>query len=122
MGACSQQETLTLIGRSKYLIHSSLWYETFGLTLVEAMQQGVPVIGYTIGTRLELIEDGVNGFLCQPNTLAQTIEKALSFCGYDQLSANAIKSAHQFTRESLALKQVQFYRTWVQRKYSPIHQ
>jgi hypothetical protein len=54
--------------------------------------------------------------------LAQTIEKALSFCGYDQLSANAIKSAHQFTRESLALKQVQFYRTWVQRKYSPIHQ
>jgi glycosyltransferase involved in cell wall biosynthesis len=122
MGACSQQETLTLIGRSKYLIHPSLWYETFGLTLVEAMQQGVPVIGYAIGTRLELIEDGVNGFLCQPNTLAQTIEKALSFCGYDQLSANAIKSAHQFTRESLALKQVQFYRTWVQRKYSPIHQ
>ena len=115
-GACSQQETLAIIGRSRYLIHPSLWYETFGLTLVEAMQQGVPVIGYAIGTRIELISDEVNGFLCQPDTLAQTIQKAVSFASYDQLAANAMKSARQFASDSLTAQQLQLYRRWIQEK------
>lgn len=40
------------------------WVETFGLTLVEAMAFGVPVIGPPVGGPVEIITDGQNGYLC----------------------------------------------------------
>lgn len=40
-----------------------LCQETFGLTLLEAMVFGVPVIAPPVGGPVELIEDGVNGYL-----------------------------------------------------------
>jgi glycosyltransferase involved in cell wall biosynthesis len=39
------------------------WVETFGLTLLEAMAFGVPVIAPPVGGPLELVDDGVEGFL-----------------------------------------------------------
>lgn len=62
-GKCSREDTLSCIFNSKYLIQSSILYETFGLTIIEAMSSGVPVIGFNIGTRSDFIEDEVNGFL-----------------------------------------------------------
>lgn len=115
-GACSPQETLSLIDRARYLIHSSLWYETFGLTIVEALQLGVPVIGFAIGTRVELINDGVTGFLCQPETLGETLLKAISYQPYAELSTNARQAGLQFSAEKLLLEQLQLYRQWVSEK------
>ena len=40
-----------------------LWVETFGLTLLEAMWFGVPVIVPPVGGPAELVSDGVQGFL-----------------------------------------------------------
>ena len=39
------------------------WIETFGLTILEAMTFGIPVIAPPIGGPTELIDDGYNGFL-----------------------------------------------------------
>lgn len=39
------------------------WLETFGLTLLEAMAFGVPVIAPPVGGPLELVRDGQEGFL-----------------------------------------------------------
>lgn len=115
-GLCSPQETLSIIDRSRYLIHPSLWYETFGLTIAEALQLGVPVIGYAIGTRTELINDGVTGFLCQPETLGATLLKAISFTSYADLSENARQAGQRFSSENLVLRQLQLYRQWVSEK------
>lgn len=48
---------------TKALIVPSEWYEAFGLNIIEAFSQGVPVIGSDLGTRRELIGEGENGFL-----------------------------------------------------------
>ncbi|MBB5723917.1 glycosyltransferase involved in cell wall biosynthesis [Loktanella ponticola] len=40
------------------------WVETFGLTLVEAMAFGVPVIGPPVGGPVEIITHGKEGYLC----------------------------------------------------------
>ena len=40
----------------------SLWYETFGMGIVESFAQGVPVIVSNIGGQATLVQDGVTGW------------------------------------------------------------
>jgi glycosyltransferase involved in cell wall biosynthesis len=44
------------------------WPEPFGLTMVEAMATGTPVIAYRAGSVPEVIVDGVTGFICDTVT------------------------------------------------------
>ena len=44
------------------LSNKELFVETFGLTALEAMSAGLPVIVPTVGGIAEMVEDGVNGF------------------------------------------------------------
>lgn len=113
LGARSQDETLKRIGRAKFLIQPSIWYETFGLTILEAMAQGVPVIGFDIGTRKDLIRDGENGFLCMPDTLAETLQKAYTTNSYETLSMNALVSAKQYQEALILERQITLYRGWM---------
>ena len=43
------------------------WEEPFGLVMAEAMSCGTPVIAYNRGSVPELIEDGVTGFIIDPD-------------------------------------------------------
>lgn len=59
----------------------SVWEEAFGLTVVEAMSCGVPVIASDVGGIPEIIEDGVSGRIVPPadaEALAAAIEDLLS--------------------------------------------
>jgi phosphatidylinositol alpha-1,6-mannosyltransferase len=47
--------------------------EGFGLVFLEAMALGKPVVGSAIGGAMDLIEDGVNGFLTPPNDIPQLV-------------------------------------------------
>ncbi len=109
-GKCSREETLRSIAKSKYLIQPSLWYETFGLTMIEAMSAGVPVIGLNIGTRGDFIENGINGFLCEKDSLLETIKKSYDYIDYKILSDNAVKSAKKFEEGYIVNKQIQIYK------------
>lgn len=51
------------LGGAKALLHLINFDEPFGLSVVEAMACGTPVIAIDRGSMPELIEDGVNGFL-----------------------------------------------------------
>lgn len=44
------------------LSHTDRWIETFGLTLLEAMEAGIPVLGQPIGGNAEILEDGKYGY------------------------------------------------------------
>jgi glycosyltransferase involved in cell wall biosynthesis len=109
-GKCSREETLENISKAKYLIQPSIWYETFGLTIVEAMSFGVPVIGFDIGTRRDFIEDEVNGFLSQRNNLKEVIEKSFEFKNYNRLSSNARLKAKEFENNYIIEKQIAIYK------------
>ena len=41
------------------------WNEPFGIVMAEAMACGTPVLGFPMGSVPEVIEDGVNGFICK---------------------------------------------------------
>jgi glycosyltransferase involved in cell wall biosynthesis len=52
-----------LLGSAVALLHPIRFNEPFGLSVIEAMACGTPVIAYTRGSMTELIRDGHTGFL-----------------------------------------------------------
>lgn len=53
-----------LVGEALALVHMTTRPERFGLTLIEAMACGTPVLGARMGSIPEIVVDGVTGFLC----------------------------------------------------------
>ena len=66
------------IGKCRALLNTPKWNEAYGNVIVEAMACGVPVIAYDLGGPGELIEDGLNGFLVQPNDIEGMIKATKS--------------------------------------------
>jgi glycosyltransferase involved in cell wall biosynthesis len=53
-----------LLGGALALVHMTTRPERFGLTLIEAMACGTPVLGAAMGSVPEIVVDGVTGFVC----------------------------------------------------------
>jgi glycosyltransferase involved in cell wall biosynthesis len=69
-----------ILSTSDIIVAPSIESETFGRTIIEAMAAGKPVVATRVGAHPEIIEDGVTGFLVEPNNskeLADRIEKIL---------------------------------------------
>ncbi|WP_162141092.1 glycosyltransferase family 4 protein [Martelella mediterranea] len=71
-----------LVAQARAVVVPSEWYETFGLTALEAKAVGTPVIASRIGGLTEVIREGEDGFLFEPGdveslrTALKTLEKA----------------------------------------------
>ena len=57
------------------LIFPSVWYETFGMLIIEAFSCGKPVIASNLGAMAELIEDGKTGLLFEPGNASDLAKK-----------------------------------------------
>ena len=67
MALSYQDSVQVLLASSQLLVVPSQYEESFGLVIVEAMSNHVPVVATSIGGIPEVIEDGLSGLLCQPN-------------------------------------------------------
>jgi phosphatidylinositol alpha 1,6-mannosyltransferase len=80
-------------------------YETFGLTVVEAMASGVPVVTVKSGAVAEYLVDGMNGYLVPPNdveALANSLETVLSIDNRDvnrDVIQRALQQAKRYSVE-----------------------
>ena len=63
VGSAGPKERNQLLRRAYALLHPINFAEPFGLSVVEAMACGTPVIAFAKGSMAEIIQDGVNGFL-----------------------------------------------------------
>lgn len=108
----SQPHTAVLkrMAKARYFIHTGLAYETFGLTLVEALAQGTPVIAFNKGTRAELIQHGHNGYLSDECGLRDVILNSYAASDYATLSENARAFAQSFLLPPIMARQVALYR------------
>ncbi len=112
LGKKNHDATLQLMSQSRYLLQTSLMVETFGLTIIEAMSMGLPVIGFNIGTRSEMIKNNENGFICDPTEekLAQTISKAHNCDNYKELSNKAHTFSLSFSADRVVQLQIELYK------------
>ncbi len=64
VGAVERAARDALLGGALALVHMTTRPERFGLTLIEAMACGTPVLGARMGSIPEIVVDGETGFLC----------------------------------------------------------
>jgi len=64
IGEVDEGEKNEFLGNALALLLPVDWPEPFGLVMIEAMASGTPTIAFRRGAVSEIIEDGVNGFVC----------------------------------------------------------
>ena len=108
-GKLERSETLKMIGKSKFLIQPSLWFETFGLTILEAFSFAVPVLGINIGTRVDFIINNYNGFISSEIEFRNTIIGTLNIDNYKNLSDGAMETFKKYSPDITLERQIAFY-------------
>jgi glycosyltransferase involved in cell wall biosynthesis len=90
------------------LSHPDKWVETFGLTALEAMCYGVPVIVPPVGGIAEVVQDGVNGYridVRDTNAIKSTIKRMWKTPkAYQRFSMNAKKRIKDFMPDIMQMK------------------
>ncbi len=84
LGAVPHDRLAALFGRSDVFVSPARGQESFGMTLVEAMAAGVPVVASDIPGYREVVRDGVDGLLVPPGdpaALAGTIMRVTKDAG-----------------------------------------
>ena len=79
----------------------ALCVESFGLTILEGMTYGIPVIVPPAGGITELVEDGINGYKVDPLNQSSLIEKIKKIFSNEEkyflLSSNSRQMAKKFS-------------------------
>ncbi|MGH7716067.1 MAG: glycosyltransferase, partial [Vulcanimicrobiaceae bacterium] len=73
LGPVQREARNELLRDALALVHMTTRPERFGLTMVEAMACGTPVLGARMGSTREIVVDGITGFLCDsvPDAVAR---------------------------------------------------
>jgi glycosyltransferase involved in cell wall biosynthesis len=72
IGEINEQQKNDFLGEALALLFTVDWPEPFGLSMVEAMACGTPVLAFRCGSVPEVVDDGVTGFI------VDTMEEALT--------------------------------------------
>ena len=63
IGSVGPEERNKVLGNACALLHPINFNEPFGLSIVEAMACGTPVLAFNKGSMPEIIQNGINGFI-----------------------------------------------------------
>jgi glycosyltransferase involved in cell wall biosynthesis len=68
-GQAAKDGIVAEMRKCSILLFSSVWFEPFGMTIIEAFACGMPVMAFEIGGISSLIKDGVNGILIKDKSI-----------------------------------------------------
>lgn len=68
IGEIEQKDKINYLRNAYALMFPISWEEPFGLVMTEAMACGTPVIAYCRGSVPEIVQDGVTGYIVNPDS------------------------------------------------------
>lgn len=107
IGSVGAEKRDRLLGNARFLIHPIHFNEPFGLSVVEAMACGTPVVAFQKGSMPELIIDGINGFLA--NSKEEAMEKIKEIDSLSRHDCRKHVEAH-FSKEIMAKRYIEVYK------------
>ena len=108
IGSAGPVQRNQLLGKATALLHPINFEEPFGLSVIESMACGTPVIAFNRGSMPELIENGKNGFL------VYTVDEAKEAVGQIKTIDRKYCRTYieqNFTVNQMAQKYIQVYET-----------
>ena len=111
LGSVGPEERNRLLGGALALLHPISFDEPFGLSVVEAMACGTPVIAYNRGSMPELIRHGVNGYLV--TGVQEAVDGVLKLSELDRAACRR-DVEERFSRARMVEQYLQVYRKILQ--------
>jgi glycosyltransferase involved in cell wall biosynthesis len=115
IGEVDEQAKNDLLGNAYAYLFPIDWPEPFGLTMVEAMATGTPVIASRNGSTPEVVEHGVTGFVC--STVKEMIEAVPRVASLDRAACRR-RAERLFSPEVMASGYEEVYRRVSQHRAS----
>ena len=94
-GWLEASEVVAELRQARALVFPSLWYETFGLSAIEAMANGVPVIVSDACAASEFVQHGYSGLHFQNGSVASLAEQMRRLRD-DAFARNLGRNAHDW--------------------------
>jgi glycosyltransferase involved in cell wall biosynthesis len=107
-GSAGPAERNRLIGEASALLHPIQFDEPFGLSVIESMACGTPVIAFDRGSMPELIENGKSGFLVK--NVVEAIETVARIKEIDRAYCRLHVERH-FTVDRMIDEYIEVYET-----------
>jgi glycosyltransferase involved in cell wall biosynthesis len=89
LGSVGPDQRAEVLGGAAVLLHPIAFEEPFGLSVVEAMACGTPVVAYRRGSMPEVIDEGVTGYLADDADAAAVAVSAAVRLDRPQIRARA---------------------------------
>ena len=65
VGEANAEQKNALLSRARAVLFTIQWEEPFGLVMIESMACGTPVLAFAGGAVEEVVQNGVNGWICR---------------------------------------------------------
>ena len=105
LGALAPDGLRAALGRARFSVLPSVWYENGPMAALESLAAGLPVLGTDIGGIPELVEDGVTGVVvppADPAALLAGLRRAAALPASAGQAARRWAEVHADRREHMA--------------------
>jgi glycosyltransferase involved in cell wall biosynthesis len=109
LGCIGVSEKVPLLRQARALLAPLQWEEPFGLTMIEAMLSGCPVVAFPRGSAPELIDPGITGLLAEsPAEMVELIRPGGAVDSIDRREC-CNRAVERFSRRRFVADHIRLY-------------